>query len=100
MRHVLLTAGLLLGPAVAGAQQAAPAALSLADAIAIARDRNPVYRQALNNRGPAAWGVRNAYSSLLIPNVTTSAGMITAREFPQRFALATAAMLDDTRSDT
>jgi outer membrane protein len=75
MRHVLLTAGLLLGPAVAGAQQATPAALSLADAIAIARDKNPAYRQALNNRGPAAWGVRNAYSSLLIPSVTTAAGM-------------------------
>ncbi|HEV8264588.1 MAG TPA: TolC family protein [Gemmatimonadales bacterium] len=76
MRHVLLTAGLLLGPAVAGAQQAVPATLSLADAIAIARDQNPTYRQALNNRGPAAWGVRNAYSSLLIPNVTTAAGMM------------------------
>ncbi len=77
MRHVLLTAGLLLGPAVAAAQQGpqTPAALSLADAIAIARDQNPAYRQALNNRGPAAWGVRNAFSSLLIPSVTTAAGM-------------------------
>ena len=59
MRHVLLTAGLLLGPVVAGAQQVAPAApagLSLADAIAIARDKNPAYRQVLNDRGPAAWG--------------------------------------------
>jgi outer membrane protein len=72
---MLLTAGLLLGPAVAGAQQSVPVALSLADAIAIARDQNPAYRQALNNRGPAAWGVRNAYSSLLIPTVTTAAGM-------------------------
>ena len=75
MRHVLLSAGLLLGPAVAGAQQSAPAALSLADAISLARDHNPAYRQALNNRGPAAWGVRNAYSSLLIPSVTTAAGI-------------------------
>ena len=77
MRHVLLTAGLLLGPAVAAAQQTplTPAALSLADAIAIARDQNPAYRQALNNRGPAAWGVRNAFTSLFIPSVTTAAGM-------------------------
>ena len=78
MRHVLLTAGLLLGPAVATAQQATPktpASLSLADAIAIGRDQNPAYRQTLNNRGPAAWGVRGAYSSLLIPSVTTAAGM-------------------------
>ena len=75
MRHVLLTAGLLLGPAVAGAQQAVPAALSLADAIAIARDQNPAYRQALNNRRPAAWAVRGAFSSLLIPDVTATGGM-------------------------
>ncbi|HEY3279083.1 MAG TPA: TolC family protein [Gemmatimonadales bacterium] len=75
MRHVLFSAGLLLGPAVLGAQQAAPTTLSLADAIAIARDQNPTYRQALNNRGPAGWGVRNAYSSLLMPSVTTAAGM-------------------------
>ncbi len=75
MKHVLLMAGLLLGHAVAGAQQAIPATLSLADAIAIARDQNPAYRQALNNRGPAAWGVRGAFSSLVIPNVTAGAGM-------------------------
>ncbi len=75
MRYVLLSAGLLLGPAVAGAQQSVPATLSLADAIAIARDQNPAYRQALNNRGPAAWGVRGAFSSLVIPNVSASGGM-------------------------
>jgi outer membrane protein len=75
MRHVLLIAGLLLGPAVAGAQQAVPATLSLADAIAIARDQNPAYRQVLNNRGPAAWGVRGAFSSLVIPNVSAGGGM-------------------------
>ncbi|HEV8303838.1 MAG TPA: TolC family protein [Gemmatimonadales bacterium] len=76
MRYVLLSAGLLLlGPAVARAQQSVPATLSLADAIAIARDQNPAYRQALNNRGPAAWGVRSAFSSLVIPNVTAAGGM-------------------------
>jgi len=78
MRHVLLTAGLLLGPVVAGAQQvatAAPAGLSLADAIAIARDKNPAYRQVLNDRGPAAWGVRGAFTSLFVPNVTATGGM-------------------------
>ena len=85
MRYVLLSAGFLLGPAVAGAQQSAPAALSLADAIILARDHNPAYRQALNNRGPAAWGVRNAYTSLLIPNVTTAAGMSYTGQGSQTF---------------
>jgi len=75
MRHLLITAGLLLCPALGVAQQSAPATLSLADAIAVARDKNPAYRQTLNNRGPAAWGVRNAYSSLLIPSVSASGGM-------------------------
>lgn len=83
MRHVLLVAGLVVGPAaVAAAQQpttpnppAQAAVLSLADAIAVARDKNPAYRQVQNNRGPAAWGVRNAYSSLLIPTVTAAGGM-------------------------
>jgi outer membrane protein len=74
-----------MGPSlatVAAAQQpAAPnpsnqvAALSLVDAIAVAREKNPAFRQAKNDRGPAAWGVRNAYSSLLIPSITASGGM-------------------------
>jgi outer membrane protein len=41
----------------------------------VARDNNPTYRQAVNNGGPAAWGVRNAYSSLLIPTLTAQGGM-------------------------
>lgn len=78
MKHLTLIAGLLLAPAVAAAQTPAagtPATLSLADALAVARDKNPAYRQALNDRGPAAWGVRSAWSSLLIPNVTATGGM-------------------------
>jgi len=88
MKQLLLVAGLVLGPtAVAAAQQpttprnpSAPAqvtsaGLSLADAIAVAREKNPAYRQAENNRGPAAWGVRNAYSSLLIPTFTAAGSM-------------------------
>lgn len=79
MRHLSIIAGLLLAPAVTAAQTppatGTPATLSLADAIAVARDKNPAYRQALNDRGPAAWGVRNAFTSLLIPNVSATAGM-------------------------
>jgi len=83
MKQVLIVAGLLLGPAaVAVAQQpttppkpAVTAGLSLTDAIAVAREKNPAFRQAENNRGPAAWGVRSAYSSLLIPTVTATGSM-------------------------
>src|SRR5437899_4374168 len=95
MKHVMIVAGLLAAsatPIAVGAQQpTAPpahspppgtatirqptAALSPADAIAVARENNPHYRRAENNRGPAAWGVRKAYSSLLIPNVRASGGM-------------------------
>ena len=83
MKHVLLVAGLVLGPAtVAGAQQpttprptpaqVTAAGLSLADAIAVAREKNPAYRQAQNNLAPAAWGVRGAYSSLILKALASS----------------------------
>ena len=71
MRHMLFVAALAAAPALA-AQQPVPARLSLADAIAIARTNNPTYRQILNNRNPAAWSVRNAWSSLLLPSVTAN----------------------------
>ncbi|PYP38934.1 MAG: hypothetical protein DMD48_08230, partial [Gemmatimonadetes bacterium] len=51
------------------------AALSLADAISVAKEKNPAFQQAQNNRGPAAWAVRGAFSSLLVPSVMASGGM-------------------------
>lgn len=73
MRYLLFVAALVATPALA-AQQSVPARLSLADAIAVARANNPSYRQWLNDRAPAAWSVRNAFSSLLLPSVSASAG--------------------------
>jgi outer membrane protein len=65
-------------PAVAPAQDSAqapapsrPVGLSLAEALQQARANSPMYRQALNDAGPAKWSVRNAYGSLL-PSVTAS----------------------------
>jgi outer membrane protein len=80
---MVIVAGLMLAPAASVAAQtpqtpATPpqtAGLSLSDAIAIAREHNPAYRQAINNRSPAGWGVRNAYSSAFIPSFTASGGM-------------------------
>jgi outer membrane protein len=94
MKHVWIAAGLFACPAALAAQQPSAstkptvtAALSLADAIAVARDNNPTYRQAVNNGGPAAWGVRNAYSSLLIPTLTASGGMSYTGPGSQTFLL-------------
>ncbi len=72
MRHLLLSVGLAVCPALAVCQQPVPANLSLADAVALAREHNPAYRQAINDRAPAAWGARNAFANLLIPTATAS----------------------------
>jgi len=85
MRYFLFTLGLLGAAGSATAQQAAPAALSLADAIAIARDRNPTYRQTVNNRGPAAWATRYAFASLLIPQAALSGSIGYSGTGSQRF---------------
>lgn len=50
------------------------ATLHSAEAIELARRNSPAYRQVLNDRGPAKWGVRNAYASFL-PNFNVSGGM-------------------------
>jgi outer membrane protein len=42
-----------------------PQSLSLRDAVDLATQYNPGYRQTQNNHGPAVWGVRNAYASFL-----------------------------------
>ena len=82
MKRALIVAGLFAAatPVAVTAQQPAPArpntaALSLADAISVAREHNPGYRRAQNNRGPASWAVRNAYSSLFLPDFRASGGM-------------------------
>jgi len=74
MRHVLLTAGLIVCPALTSAQQrSAPAALTLADAIAIAREHNPAYRQALNNALDARERAQNAAKETVNKKATARA---------------------------
>src|SRR5438445_11644247 len=86
MRHVLLTTGLIVCPALTSAQQRlAPSALTLADAIAIAREDNPAYRHALNNAGPAAWAARHAFANILFPTVTASGSIGYSGPGSQRF---------------
>src|SRR5256712_4153245 len=88
MKPLLLSVGLFVCPAVAICQQPVPATLSLADAIALARQHNPAYRQTIHDRSPAAWGVRNAWSSLWLPSVTASGGVSYAGPGEQNFLTA------------
>src|SRR5713101_629074 len=85
MRPFLLSVGLAVCPALAICQQPVPATLSLADAIALARQNNPAYRQTIHDQSPAAWGVRNAWSSLWLPSVTASGGVGYAGPGEQNF---------------
>jgi len=70
-----------LCPGLAAAQDStaavrpAPAVtLSLQEALDQARTNSPTYRQTLNDAGPAKWGVRNAYGSLL-PSVSVGSDL-------------------------
>jgi len=85
MNYLLLSVGLVVCPVLAVSQQPVPATLSLADAIALARQHNPAYRQTIHDRSPAAWGVRNAWSSLWLPSVTASGGVAYAGPGEQNF---------------
>ena len=75
MRLLLCSVGLAVCPVLAVCQRPVPATLSLADAIALARANSPVYRQVINDRAPAAWAVRSAWSTLLVPSVSASGGI-------------------------
>jgi outer membrane protein len=77
----LVIAAVLLGTAVtaAAAQQpvlpSIPQTLRLEEAVELATRNNPSYRQVINDRGAAVWGVRNAYSQLFLPSFNASTGL-------------------------
>jgi outer membrane protein len=75
MRPLVYSVGLAVCPVLAVCQRPIPANLTLADAITLARANNPTYRQSLNDRAPAAWEVRTAWASMLVPTVTASGGL-------------------------
>jgi outer membrane protein len=51
-----------------------PQSLGLQEAIDLANRYNQALRQVVNDRGPAAWGVRNALTQLFLPDFSASAG--------------------------
>src|SRR3989440_10513736 len=75
MRLLLCSVGLAVCPVLAVCQHPVPATLSLADAITLARANNPAYRQPINARAPAAWGVRSGWSTLLAPRASAPGGV-------------------------
>src|SRR3989441_9699020 len=88
MKHLLLSVGLAVCPALSVTQQPATANLSLTDALALARAHNPLYRQVLHDRAPAGWAARNAWSSPLLPTLTASGGFGYSGSGQQRFLTA------------
>lgn len=85
LRRLTCALALLLPLPAVAQRVAVPATLSLADALALARDNNPAYRQVLNDRGPAAHAARGAYTSLFLPAFTVGAGMGYTGSGEQRF---------------
>lgn len=68
----MLAALLIAAPVVAqDTPPAAPATLTLDEAITLARQNNPVYRQTQNDESVADWQAREAYANFL-PSVTAS----------------------------
>jgi outer membrane protein len=51
-----------------------PQSLGLQEAIDLAQQYNPTYRQTENNRAPASWGVRNAVAATFLPSFTVGGG--------------------------
>ena len=87
-RAIPLLSILLLGVTTAATAQdrlpSVPQTLSLQDALDLAETYSPIYRQAANDRGAAAWGVRNAYASFL-PSLTASSNATYRGAGVQRF---------------
>lgn len=88
VRVIPLLGIMLLGAAAAGTAQnrlpSIPQTLSLEDALDLAERYNPRYLATANNRGPAAWGVRNAYAAF-IPSLTATASATYRGAGVQRF---------------
>ncbi len=83
----LLGIMLLVGAAAGAAQNRLPSipqTLSLEDALDLAERYNPRYLATANNRGPAAWGVRNAYAAF-IPSLTATSSATYRGAGVQRF---------------
>ena len=57
------------------ARPAPVASLTLAQALETATANSPAYRSVANDAGPARWGVRSAWASMVLPSASVSTGM-------------------------
>jgi outer membrane protein len=64
-----------------------PSSLSLADAVGIALENNPTYRQASNDRYPQEWRARNASGQLFLPSLDASTTFSYSGTGSQRFLI-------------
>jgi len=71
-----------------GAQEEVPASLTLERALEVARDYNPTYLQAINDRSQADWDVRQAYGQLM-PSASASTSFSWQGSGEQQFGTLT-----------
>ncbi len=88
IRAVALALPFLVVGSPTGAQQEVPASLTLEAALAVARDNNPTYLQAVNDRSQADWDVRQAYGQLL-PSASVSTSFSWQGSGEQQFGTLT-----------
>ncbi len=86
--HALTLAVTLVMPAALAGQDV-PASLSLDQALRIARENNPTYLAARNDRVLADWDVRQAWTQLLVPSASASSSVSWQGAGQQRFGSIT-----------
>lgn len=87
MNALTLAVTLMMPATLAG--QDVPASLSLEQALRIARDNNPTYLAARNDRDLADWDVRQAWTQLLVPSANASSSLSWQGAGQQRFGSIT-----------
>jgi outer membrane protein len=93
---VSAVAMLLVLPAAPGAAQG-PVTMTLEEAISLARQNNPTYRQTANDESLADWNVRQAYGNF-IPSLSLNSSMSYTASGTPRFGIFSGAELGLSRS--
>jgi outer membrane protein len=95
-RLSVIGAVVLVLAAVPVAAQEAPVTMTLEEAISLARQNNPLYRQTANDESVADWNVREAYGSFL-PSLSLNGGMSYSASGTPRIGIFSSAELGISR---